>query len=313
MTILITGANGFVGRQLIAALKILPWIEIIGICRDKNSFECPDINLIQIGDISVFQGWSSLLSNVDVIVHTAGRAHIMHDNKKNYEQYELVNTTATLRLADAAACSGVKQFIFLSTIKVNGEATEKNSPFTNDSIPNPVDHYAKSKYNAELGLMRICENNKLKYTIIRPPLIYGDGVKGNFLLLIKLLSKSLPLPFGAINNSRSLLAANNLISLIVECVRNENAKNEIFLISDNDDLSTTNLLLILRETLKSRSLLIPVPKFFLNAFSLIIGKRKEMDKLLCNLQVDIRYTRERLGWDPPYKAKDEIKLLKKIL
>jgi len=212
--------------------------------------------------------------------------------------YRRVNTQDTLRLATLAAAHGVKRFIFLSSIKVNGDFTHPRKPFTPFDLPKPRDPYGISKLEAEQGLFRIAEETGMEVVIIRPPLVYGPNVKANFLSMVKILSNSIPLPFGCIRNLRSLVALDNLIDLILKCVAHPAAANQIFLVSDDEDLSTVELLRRMGCALGKPARLLPVPISCLTFLASIFGKHKLLQNACLSLQVDISKTRELLEWHP---------------
>lgn len=252
-------------------------------------------------DIDSQTDWALHLQNVDVIVHCAARVHVMNDDEKDpLTVYRQVNTAATLHFAHEAAKAGVKRFIFLSSIKVNGEATDVGKAFTSHVGNAPTDPYGQSKYEAELGLLALAKDTGMEVVIIRPPLVYGPGVKANFAALLNLVRRGVPLPFGAIHNKRSLVYLDNLIDLILTCISHPKAANQIFLVSDDDDVSTTELLRKIAEAFGRSPLLLPVPSSWLMALTRCIGKPSIGERLCGNLQVDIEPTKTCLDWRPPY-------------
>ncbi|MCQ1060011.1 SDR family oxidoreductase [Photobacterium sp. ZSDE20] len=259
-------------------------------------------------DISPDSSWQPHLENVGVIIHCAGRAHVMSESAVDpITEYRKVNTSGTLQLATQAAEAGVKRFIFISSIKVNGEATEPGQPFTTKVEHPPEDPYGLSKYEAEHGLRLLAEQTGMEVVIIRPPLVYGPGVKANFASLIKLASKGLPLPLGAIENQRSMVFVGNLVDLIINCIRNPNAANKTFLASDDDDLSTTQLLEGLASAMNKPSRLLPIPSSWLLTLTKLLGKPAIGQRLCGNLQLDISDTKTCLGWKPPYSVAEGLK------
>ena len=310
MKILVTGASGFLGRALIKTFSNLDDIAVVAVCRGPTSFGQADVQVVEIGDLLEFDNWSSILLDIDVIIHAAGRAHIMNENSMDplYE-FRRVNRDGTLRLAEEAAKAGVKRLIFLSSIKVNGEATLPGRPFTNLSPADPKDYYGKSKLEAEIGLLDLSKQSSLEVTILRPTLIYGDGVKGNFANLIKVLNFNIPLPLGSVNkNRRSLVGVQNLVSLIATCITHKNAANKIFLGSDNECLSTTGLLILLRRSLNSRSVLLPVPTCCLRFLGRLLKKDSYIERLLGSLEVDMTATCTDLDWFPPESIETGLKV-----
>jgi len=222
-------------------------------------------------------------------------------------EYRRVNVDGTLNLARYAVEAGVKRFVFISSIKVNGEQIAPGRPFTCDDTPTPKDPYAISKLEAEQGLQQIALETGMEVVIIRPPLVYGPGVKGNFASMIKLVEKGLPLPFGAIDNRRSLVGLDNLVDLIITCIDHPNAANQVFLVSDGEDLSTSGLLRRVAKAMGKPSRLIPVPAGLLQLGATVLGKKAIGQRLLGSLQVDISSTRERLDWTPPVSVDEGLR------
>lgn len=304
MNILVTGVTGFVGKSLIPYL-IAQGHNVTAITRDANCnlFGCKTIHcdlnsLIDLGD---------KISGNDLVIHLAGRAHVLNKTSQDpYQAYAEINVKATKDLATLAAKSGIKRFIFLSSVKVNGEETTA-LPFNETNAPNPQDDYGKTKLEAEHVLFEIAKKTQMQVVIIRPPLIYGKGVKANFKNLIKLCQSKLPLPFGAIHNKRSMVYIENLIDFIKLCITHPNAANETFLISDDEDVSTTTLIRTIRTTLGLPSLLLPIPRSWM-VFMLCLIRKKSLSTRLCgNLQVDISKAKTLLGWKPPFTFEQGIK------
>jgi len=301
--ILVTGASGFVGGQLISWMTAhaQPSTAVLGAVRSKQAGD--DSGLIAVGEINGDTDWSEALRGRCVIVHTAARAHIMNDTAADpLTEFRSVNVAGTLNLARQAATAGVKRFIFISSIKVNGEQT-MDQPFTAGDMPAPEDPYGISKWEAEQGLRELAITTGMEVVIIRPPLVYGRGVKGNFASMIKLVGKGLPLPLGAVHNKRSLVALDNLVDLIITCIDHPDAANETFLVSDGDDLSTTQLLRGVAEAMGRSSRLIPVPASLLQFGATLLGKKAVAQRLLGSLQVDISHTQKCLNWMPPLTVK----------
>lgn len=304
LRILVTGANGFVGGALFRSLCEEPNRDCIGAVRSRSGLEDETENLVAVGDLDKLVDWSSVISGQDVVVHTAARAHIMKDECADpLSAYRAVNSIATLNLARQAAAAGVKRFIFISSIKVNGEQTATDQPFYSHDTPSPEDFYGISKYEAEQGLRELTTETGMEVVIIRPPLVYGPGVKGNFDRMIKLVGKGLPLPFGAVHNKRSLVALDNLVDLIITCIDHPGAANQTFLVSDGEDLSTTQLLKGVAEAMGRPSRLIPVPARLLQLGATLLGKKAVAQRLLGSLQVDISHTQKTLNWTPPLTVK----------
>ncbi|WP_413522603.1 UDP-glucose 4-epimerase family protein [Photobacterium phosphoreum] len=302
--ILITGAHGFIARNLINCfednkLKLLV----------RNNYSKNKDNIFSI-DISADADFSDALKNVEYIIHCAARVHVMKDASVNpIEEYREVNTAGTLNLARQAVEAGVKRFIFISSIKVNGEGTQIGSPFKATDKPNPQDPYGQSKAEAEEQLLALAKETGLEVVIIRPTLVYGAGVKANFASLMKLVAKGLPLPFGSITvNRRSLVSVYNLVDLIVTCIDHPNAANQIFLVSDDHDLSTADMVRQMGHALSKPTKLIPIPVFCYSLAGKITGKQDMISRLIGSLQVDITETKRRLDWTPPYKLEDGFKM-----
>ncbi|QAX82011.1 NAD-dependent epimerase/dehydratase family protein [Candidatus Pseudomonas adelgestsugas] len=298
-TILLTGGTGFVGCSVLRTLINLEY-PVVNITR-KNII--PTLHGVQnflIGSLINEIDWKSFLSGVNVVIHAAGCAHVMYDIHRNQLQtFRKVNVDVTLKLARQAATAGIKRFIFISSIKVNGEETSARSAFTSFDIPMPLDDYGRSKHEAEQALLELAGRISMEVVIIRPVLVYGPGVKANFECMLSVVNKKLPLPFRAINNRRSLVFIDNLVDLICVCINHPAAKNRVFLVSDDDDLSIGQILEKLAVALHTSPYLFTVPKFLLNTAALLTGQKKILQRLCGSLQVDMTDTRERLSWTPP--------------
>ncbi|MEC8147411.1 MAG: SDR family oxidoreductase [Pseudomonadota bacterium] len=292
MKILVTGANGFIGKALCKKLRNQQHDVIAAVRRRCN-----------ISNVTILENeysWEKALMNQDILIHTAGLSQVRKDTEIDpLEVYRSVNVQKTRILAQQAAASGVKLFIFLSSIKVNGELTKTNSYFSFRDEASPKEPYSISKWEAEQTLREIAAKTNLKIVIIRSPLVYGPGVKGNFLSLLNLLDRGIPLPFGSIKNKRSLVGLNNLIDLIITCTERPAAANKTFLVSDDDDLSTTELLQRLACALNKPVKLLPFPTSILQLGASLLGRRDTAQRLLGNLQLDISHTKKALDWSPP--------------
>ncbi|WP_286220271.1 UDP-glucose 4-epimerase family protein [Marinobacter apostichopi] len=309
--VLVTGASGFVGGHLMTRLAAEPSVAVRGAVRKK--LQGDDSRRIAVGEINGDTDWSEALKGQHAIVHTAARAHIMDDEAADpLTEFRSVNVAGTLNLARQAAAAGVERFVFISSIKVNGEHTTSGQCFTADDVPAPEDPYGISKREAEEGLQHIAEETGLEVVIIRPPLVYGQGVKGNFANMTKLIVKGIPLPLGAIHNNRSLVALDNLMDLIINCIDNPAAANQVFLVSDGEDLSTSELLRCVGKAMGQPARLLPVPAELLQFGAMVLGKKAMAQRLLGSLQVDISKTRELLGWEPPVSVDEGLRRCFKI-
>ncbi|MBA5762790.1 SDR family oxidoreductase [Vibrio sp. 404] len=291
--VLVTGATGFVGQVLLRMLP--PSTHTIG--RSKPIHPCTFFEL----DFNDSLDYATAFDGVEVVVHCAARVHIMNEESKNpLEEYRRLNTYATLHLAKQAAIKGVKRFIFISSVKVNGESTSGRSPFTADDNRAADDFYGQSKSEAEEQLLQLAKDTGLEVVIIRPPLVYGPGVKANFSALMNVVSKGIPLPFGCINtNKRSLVSVDNLVDLIVTCIEHPKAANQVFLVSDDHDVSTSEMVREMAKALGKRDWQIPVPLWCFKLLGQILNKEPIVGRLIGSLQVDISHTKETLNWHPP--------------
>jgi UDP-glucose 4-epimerase len=306
-TVLLTGASGFVGAAILHDLLGREEFSVRVATRDARAVVSTNYESVLFSGLDAEQCWAQALKGVDLVVHAAARVHIMNEKAVNsLAEYRRINVDGTLKLATQAAALGVKRFIFLSSIKVNGEGTPLGVPYTADSVPAPVDEYGVSKLEAEIGLLKLAAETSMQVVIIRPVLVYGPGVKANFLNMMRVLDKNLPLPFGRINNKRSLVALDNLVDFVFLCMIHPAASNQIFLVSDGDDLSTTELLRKLSRYLERKSILLPVPVGLIRSITSMIGKGKFADRLCGSLQVDITKNKNLLGWTPPVKVDDAL-------
>lgn len=304
--ILVTGASGFLGRRLTRSLSLLDRYVVTSAVRREAPVYFGHEVIVK--DLDGNTDWSEALRAQDVIVHAAARAHVLKDEvPEPLAEYRKVNVDGTLNLARQAAETGVRRFVFISSIKVNGEQTPPNQPFTAEDTPAPEDAYGISKMEAEQGLQALAAETGMEVVIIRPPLVYGPGVKGNFASMIRLVEKGLPLPLGAINNKRSLVALDNLTDLIITCIDHPFAANQVFLAGDGEDLSTTELLQGVAKAMGKTSRLIPVPASMLMFGATVLGKKAMAQRLLGSLQVDISKARNLLGWQPPLSVEEGLK------
>jgi nucleoside-diphosphate-sugar epimerase len=295
--VLVTGASGFVGEALV--FRLLVDRKYIPVAATRGATRLQGLCAVVPFELTHDRGLPAL-EDVQVVVHAAARVHVMNDSASDPQsQFRKVNVEGTLCLARRAAESGVKRFIFISSIKVNGENTLPGMPFKADDQPNPVDPYGISKYEAEQALAKLGRDTGMEIVIIRPPLVYGPGVKANFLSMLDWVDKGIPLPFGAIGNQRSLVAIDNLVSLIITCIDHPAAANQTFLVSDNEDVSTTQLLRTLSKALGKPSRLLPFPESLLKLAAWVFGRRAVAQRICSSLQVDISKSCQLLGWTPP--------------
>lgn len=297
--ILLVGSTGFVGRHLAFELKRCGYAFRATARTEEQKFD-DEIEFTVTGDITNKMNWLPHMENISTVIYAAARAHITGNKAVNQlRQYISINVEAAKNCANMAIASGVKRFIYISSIKVNGEFTALNKPYTFDQLPQPEDFYAISKYIAENELLRLSAEKKIEVVIIRPPLVYGPDVRAHFLQLMKLIKFRIPLPLGlAAKNKRSFVCVDNLVNLIITCISHPNAKNNIFLVSDGEDVSTVDLLKMLALAMNVKILLIPAPKIIIEITSKILGMPGLSRRLFGSLQVDISQTRDELGWTP---------------
>lgn len=301
--ILVTGASGFVGGALIQRLAIDNHKAAIVAATRRLIENLPvNVNQVQVGDLLPSTDWSIALQGVNVVVHCAARVHVMTEISNDpLVEFHRANVEGTIRLAQQAAEAGVRRFVFISSIKVNGESTELGYPFSTADAPAPLDPYGVSKMEAEQGLRELSVCTGMEVVIIRPPLIYGRGVKANFAAMMQWLKRGLPLPLGGITfNRRSLVFVENLVDLIQICINHPKAANQTFLISDDEDVSTTTLLRKMAKALGYPARLVNIPPTIIKLSARLIGKPGIADRLCGSLQVDITKTKELLGWKPKF-------------
>ena len=299
--VLLTGATGFVGAALLAYLQRHANHSVSIASRSEHSelgHGCPVFNL---GEFGAQTNWHPALAGVDCVIHLAGRAHVLSQESNTLELFREANTRATLNLATQAAAQGVKRFIFISSIGVNGAYTT-SQPFCESSAPAPHADYAVSKLEAETGLLQIARTTEMEVVIIRPPLVYAAHAPGNFRRLLKLVRSGLPLPFGRVNNSRSMIALENLVDFVATCIDHPAAANQIFLASDGVDFSTGQIIGLLARGMGRDVALIPFPVSLLSVSAKLLGKQGVYTQLCGSLQIDSSKARQLLGWAPPVPA-----------
>ncbi|MGC8495189.1 MAG: UDP-glucose 4-epimerase family protein [Syntrophobacteraceae bacterium] len=325
-TILVTGASGFIGSHLCCEL-LRRGSSVLAANRaesqQKTAWEnlTPDARLggmnplysstVSVGEIGPQTDWSCAFTGVDAAVHLAARVHIMRDSvAEPLLQFRKVNVEGTRRLANAAAEAGVKRFVFLSSIKVHGESTGNGrGPFCESDPPHPEDNYGLSKLEAERALREVERETGMEVTIIRPPLVYGPGVKANFLNLVRLVERGMPLPLRGVRNQRSLLGLTNIVDLICRCLEHPGAAGETFLASDGEDVSTPELVRRIAKALRKNARLISVPEWLMRAGSAVTGRSKEFGRICGSLQIDSSRVRRLLDWVPPSTMPEELSRL----
>ena len=309
LQVLVTGANGFLGQVLCERLEQQQHDVRRGVRLSSNPGN------VAIGDIGPSTNWSEVLGlGVEIVIHLAARAHVMHDKLADplasFSAYRRVNVQGTANLARQAAQAGVRRFVFISSVKVNGEATPPGQPFTPTDTPSPQDAYGQSKHEAEQVLWQVARDTGMEVVIIRPPLVYGPGVKGNFASMVRWVRQGVPLPLGAVHNRRSLVALDNLVDFMALCAspeRSPKAANQTFLVSDDDDVSTTELLRQVAQAYGVPPRLLPIPAGLMRGAARLLGKAALADRLLGSLQVDASKARDLLGWTPPVTMQAQLR------
>lgn len=306
MKLLVTGASGMVGSALSTALKRSGIAVRLAIRTTPSNMA--EFDSIQVGNLDGQTEWHLALLGITGLVHLAARVHIVNDESAEpLAEFRRVNVDGTLNLARQAAAAGVKRFVFLSSVKVNGESTQAGQLFTEMDEPHPQDAYGHSKFEAEQGLRLIAVETGMQVVIIRPPLVYGPGVKANFAALMRAVQKGWPLPLGAIRNQRSLVALDNLVDFIVLCCQHPQAANQTFLISDGQDLSTTELVQALARAAGVVPRLVPVPVWLLQGLGRLLGRGDALQRLCGNLQINSSKAMNLLGWKPKVSVQEGLR------
>lgn len=299
MKVLVTGASGFVGRALCAELS-RQGFSVRAAIRSANA----RINLAEpalVGSIDGSTDWSAALRGVDAVIHLAARVHVMKEDCADpLAEFLKVNLHGTENLAIQAARAGIKRLVYVSSIKVNGEQTREGQPFRESDEPSPQDPYGVSKHEAEKALQRIAAETPMKVVIVRLPLVYGPEVGGNFLRLLKLVDRSVPLPFASIRNQRSMLYLGNFVDALIVCAVHPNAGGKTYIVSDGETISTPQLIRELARLMEKPAHLWPFPTGLLKFAGLLFGKVDEIDRLIGSLVIDSSKFRDELGWVPPY-------------
>ena len=303
MKVLVTGAGGFIGRHFITVLRARGH-ECVAVSRIVDVVA----GSVGVGDFELYDGWQQLMAGVEVVIHLAARVHVMSQGAEDHDAlYQSTNVDLTLRLAKEAAAAGVKRFIFLSSIKVNGEKTLDGKRFSEVDLPAPEDGYGCSKLAAEKGLQELCMHSAMELVIIRPPLVYGAGVKANFQHLLEVSRRAIPFPFGRVKNRRDMVSVDNLCDLIVTCLDHPAAANQIFLVSDGCPYSLSGLLSTMAEVQGRKIWLWPFPVSILSVMLWLLGKQPLSQPLLGDLEVDMTHTTEALGWAPKSTLEETLK------
>lgn len=300
MRILVTGATGFVGSAIAETLACDGLNSVVGTSRHDKPQGINGVSFVQVGELGPTTNWEQALARVDVVVHSAARVHVMRENREDaLEAYRITNSQGSEKLARDAVAAGVRRLIFLSSVKVLGEETRHGLRFAHDSDVQPTDPYAQSKAEAEKALLKIGRTTDLEVVIIRPPLVYGPGVGANFQSMMRVVGKGIPLPLNSVQNQRSMVFVDNLVSLVALCCSHAAAAGQTFMVSDCDDFSTPELLRSIGNEMGVPSRLFSIPEVVLRALGKLIGKSREISRLTSSLQVDCTHTTNHLSWAPP--------------
>jgi nucleoside-diphosphate-sugar epimerase len=308
--VLVTGPTGFIGRHLCAQLTQNGYGVRKALRHETGGSDLPERGGYEtsvVGNINEATDWTRAVNGVDCIVHLAARVHVMREHETDpLAAYRSTNTFATINLARSAAAAGVRRLVFVSTIKVNGEITYEK-PFRAVDVPSPMDAYAISKWEAEQSILRIGRESGLEVVIVRPPLVYGPGVKGNFLRLLQIINRGFPMPLAACQNKRSFVYLDNMVDLLIHCLSQPEAHGQIFLVSDGKDLSTPELVTRIAMAMDQKTRLISLPPAWLKIAAKLIGKPGLFDRLCGSLQLDIDHTCKTLKWTPPVSVDEGVR------
>lgn len=305
---LVTGASGFVGRTLCAEL-VRRGYSVRAALRTPENFDIAGCETVRISGIDSHTDWNHALQGVTTVIHLAARVHVMRDDASDpLEEFRRVNVAGTEHLACSAAANGVRRFVYVSSIKVNGEETSGEKMFTEMDVPSPQDPYGVSKWEAEQALHRVSQKTGLEVAVMRPPLVYGPGVKGNFAQMLKVLSKDIPLPLASIDNLRSLVYVGNLADALILCAVHPAAAGQTYLVSDGEDVSTSELLQQLGAASGHPARLFPCPSALLKLSGMFLGKSSQVARILGSLRVESSKIRNELNWNPPYSLRDGLQI-----
>ena len=308
MKILVTGANGFIGSALTSYLVADRLHSVVAQSRIRNNQLAPSVESVATGNFDSNTDWQNALCGVEAVIHTAGMVHWRErDSPSTLARFRAVNLGGSVNLARQATQAGVRRFVFISSIGVNGLYTEAGRPFKESDLPQPHNHYALSKFEAEQGLRQIATETTLEVVIVRPPLVYGAQAPGNFGALSRLLKLGCPMPFGSVKNLRSFVALDNLVHFIALCVTHPSAANQLFLVSDGHDLSTAEFVAGLRQSIGQSDRLVRVPVWILRAAAMLTGQSDSIERLCSNLQVDMNQASTLLGWQPPFAVAEGLR------
>ena len=306
-SMMVTGANGFVGRALCAEL-LNRGHSVRALVRPGASLDVAGCEITRVSGIAPDTDWADVLQGITTVVHLAARVHVMRDDATDpLAEFRSINVAATEHLARAAAAIGVKRLVYVSSIKVNGEATQGNRGFSESDVAYPQDPYGISKWEAEQALHRVAAETGLEIVIVRPPLVYGPNVKGNFAQMLKVLAKDIPLPLASLRNARSLIYVGNLVDALIACATHPAAIGQTYLVSDGEDVSTPALLRQLGAAMMHPAHLLPCPTVLLQLGGRLLGKSEQIERLIGSLRIDSGKIRRELNWIPPFSLQQGLR------